>query len=124
MINLAAAVGCAQLENLKLILAAKLKIFKAYKNIFKNAKGINLINAPKYCQSNYWLITVLFEDKKIREKFIRNLSKKGIGLRYTWRPLKSLKIFNDCPSDKLDVSKSIFERTLNLPSSPALGIKK
>ena len=44
-------------------------------------------------------------------------------MRYTWRPLKSLKIFNDCPSDKLDVSKTIFERTLNLPSSPALGIK-
>ena len=124
MINLAAAVGCAQIENLKSILAAKLKIFKAYKNIFKNTKGITLIKAPKYCKSNYWLITVLFEDKKIREKFIRNLSKKGIGSRYTWRPLQSLKIFKDCPSDKLNVSKSIFERTLNLPSSPVLGIKK
>ena len=33
-----------------------------------------------------------------------------------------LKIFKDCPSDNLTNSKNIFERTLNLPSSPNLHL--
>ena len=55
-------------------------------------------------------------------KITNELKKKKIGLRYTWRPLKSLKIFKDCPSDNLTNSKNIFERTLNLPSSPNLHL--
>ena len=70
MINLAAAVGCAQLENLKLILAAKLKIFKAYKNIFKNAKGINLINALKILSIKLLANNCSFEDKKLKNSEI------------------------------------------------------
>ena len=122
MINLAAAVGCAQLENLRKILIAKRKIFRSYVDIFKNTKDIKVIKEPKNSKTNYWLITILFANKKIKEKFKLELKKKKIGLRYTWRPLKSLKIFKDCPSDNLTNSKNIFERTLNLPSSPNLHL--
>lgn len=122
MINLAAAVGCAQLENLRKILIAKRKTFRSYIDIFKNTKDIKVIKEPKNSRTNYWLITVLFTNKKIKEKFKFELKKKKIGLRYTWRPLNSLKIFKDCPSDNLTNSKNIFERTLNLPSSPNLHL--
>ena len=122
MINLAAAVGCAQLENLRKILAAKRKIFKTYVNIFEKINDIKIMGEPNNCRSNYWLITVLFKNKEVKKKFIAILNQRGIGLRYTWRPLNSLKIFRNCPSDNLTNSKSIFDRTLNLPSSPSLSL--
>ena len=124
MINLAAAVGCAQLEKLATILTAKRKIYKSYENIFNNNKEVKLVRAPKYCKSNYWLNTLIFKNKIVKQNFIKNFKKKGFSLRYTWRPLKSLTIFKNCPSDKLEISKDIFERSINLPSSPILGFKK
>ena len=120
MINLAAAVGCAQIEGLKRILNAKRKIFKSYNFIFKKTKGAMVVKEPKGSKTNYWLITILFKNKKIRKKYQHELKKRKIGIRYTWRPLNLLNIYKKCPSDNLNNSKNIFERTLNLPSSPSI----
>jgi len=122
MINLAAAVGCAQLENIKKILFAKRNNFKMYFKIFKSYKYAEIFKEPKNCQSNYWLVTLIFKSKNKKKHFIKILEKKKISLRYTWRPLNQLQIFKNCPSDKLENSKNIFERSINLPSSPDLSL--
>ena len=48
------------------------------------------------------------------------MNKVGLGLRNLWRPLHTLKIYNHCQSDNLDNSNEIFDKALNLPSSPFL----
>ena len=48
------------------------------------------------------------------------MNKIGLGLRNLWRPLHSLKIYKKCQSDNLDNSNDIFNKALNLPSSPFL----
>lgn len=120
MINLAAAVGCAQLENLDKIIKLKKKNFNIYNKIFKNFIDAEILEPSSETRSNYWLITVIFKNSSIKKKFEKCLKKYKINFRYTWRPLNTLKIFKSCPSDNLDNSYEIFKRTLNLPSSPHL----
>ena len=56
-------------------------------------------------------------------KDFRDNNKKGFDLRNTWRPLHSLKIFKDCPSDNMENSMNFFNKSVNLPSSPILNLK-
>ncbi len=123
MINISAAVGCAQLENLSKIISSKRKNYIFYKNFFKRYKNLKILSEPKNSKCNYWLITLIFDNKKLNEQFLKELSKKGFGIRKTWRPLHTLKIFKHCQSDTLNNSKKIFENSLNLPSSPFLQYK-
>ena len=123
MINLSAAVGCAQMENLNKIIKAKRQNYKKYTKIFKNFDEIKILKEPKNSKSNYWLIIAFFKSKSLKNKFINILNKKGFDLRYTWRPLHSLKIFKDCPSDNMENSMNFFNKSVNLPSSPILNLK-
>ena len=48
MNNLSAAVGCAQLENIKKIIIAKRKNYLWYQNAFKNLQYIKILKEPKF----------------------------------------------------------------------------
>lgn len=120
MINLSAAVGCAQLDEIKNILKSKRYNFNFYQKIIKSSKYFEILKEPKNSKINFWLITALFKSKRDKDAFIKKMNSIGLGLRNIWRPLHTLKIYNNCQSDDLSNSKYIFERSLNLPSSPYL----
>tara|TARA_A100001011_G_C14186295_1_gene789198 strand:+ start:51 stop:1226 length:1176 start_codon:yes stop_codon:yes gene_type:complete len=120
MINLSAAIGCAQLENLNKIIKSKKQNYKFYKKKIEKKNYCSLIKVPKYSKINYWLITAIFENKTYKNKFIKKLNNIGFGLRNIWRPLHTLNIFSNTQRDNLDNSNEIFEKAINLPSSPFL----
>ena len=80
MTNLNAAVGCAQIENIKKIIKAKRKNFISYNEIFKKYKDIKIFKEPKNSSCNYWLIIVLFK-KNIRNKILKLINQKGFNAR-------------------------------------------
>lgn len=120
MTNLSAAVGCAQLENLKKIIKSKQLNFKFYKKKLEKNNYCSILDEPKDSKMNYWLITAVFNNMKEKKNFIKSMNKVGLGLRNLWRPLHTLKIYEKCQSDNLDNSNDIFNKALNLPSSPFL----
>ena len=122
MTNLSAALGCAQLENIKKIIKAKRLNFQKYKRIFKNSKQVKILTEPKNSRTNYWLIIGIFKNQKLKKYFLKKYRKKGYGLRAIWRPLHALKIFRNCPRDKMLNSNNFFKLAINFPSSPALSI--
>lgn len=124
MTNLSAAVGCAQLENLKKILKAKRENFKKYSKIFKKNNLIKILKEPSSSIANYWLIIGLLKNPKNKKKFIKNFKKMGFGVRSTWRPLHTLKIFKNCPRDNMENANLFFKKALNFPSSPTISYKK
>ena len=124
MTNLSAAVGCAQLENLRKILIAKRKNFSFYQNRFKNIKDIKVISEPRNSKCNYWLIILLFKNKKIKNRILKKYRKKGHGFRSTWKPLHKLKMFKNCPRDKIINSNFFYDFSISLPSSPVLNFKR
>jgi len=123
MNNLSAAVGCAQIENIKKIMKLKRNNFNWYYKVFKDFEYIDIIKEPKYSRCNYWLITGVLKNKELKNKLLKVFKLKGYGFRTTWRPLHSLKIFNNCPRDNMEISNDLFRRTINFPSSPKFNKK-
>ena len=124
MTNLSAAVGCAQLEKVNIILKAKRDNYKLYSNIFKNNDQIKILDEPKFSKTNYWLIIANLKNNKLKKELMNALTKEGIKFRSVWRPLHTLKIFKDCQRDKLENTLNIFNKSINLPSSPGISYKK
>ena len=124
MTNLNAAIGCAQLENINRIISAKRKNFFLYKRLFKKNKDVQIIQEPNYSKTNYWLITLIIKkDKKLKNQVLKELNQSGFQGRSIWKPLHTLKIFEKCPRGKLKNTMDIYNRAINLPSSPILSYK-
>ena len=124
MTNLNAAIGCAQLENINRIISAKRKNFFLYKRLFKKNKDVQIIQEPNYSKTNYWLITLIIKkNKKLKNQVLKKLNQSGFQGRSIWKPLHTLKIFEKCPSGKLKNTMDIYNRAINLPSSPILNYK-
>ena len=119
MPNINAALGCAQLEQLPLILANKRNLFENYKKAFKGIKGINLMIEPKNCKSNFWLQTLLLEESQSehRDSILKATNDKGLMTRPAWILMHKLAPFHDCPRMDLSSAESISKRLINIPSS-------
>ena len=122
MTNLHAAVGCAQLKNIKKILSNKRKLYYAYEKAFKDVKGIRLFKEPKNTKSNYWLNTVLLNkaDISLRNEILKKGKQNYIGLRPAWKLLPELNFLSLFPKMDISQSKKIFKKIINLPSSSNL----
>jgi perosamine synthetase len=123
--NLNAALGCAQLEQLPAMLAAKRELFTRYQTAFAAAQGVKLMAEPAQCQSNYWLQTLLLDANHAdqRNAVLKATNDAGFMTRPAWIPMHGLAPFKDCPRMDLTTAQSLSQRLLNIPSSSGL-VKK
>ena len=115
MPNLNAALGCAQLESIEVFVETKRNLAKKYKDFFKNY-DVEFFNEPKNCRSNYWLNTVLLEDRKKRDEFLKETIKRGIMTRPIWKLMNELSIYKNSLKSSLNNSKWLEDRAVNIPS--------
>jgi perosamine synthetase len=114
--NLNAALGCAQMEVLPLMLVAKRKVAEMYHEFFANL-GIGMPRALPGCTTNNWLNAIILPDKHERDAFLVETIAQGIMTRPIWRLMSELPMFKDCQHDGLETSRWLEERVVNLPSS-------
>jgi len=119
MPNLNAALLMAQLENLNYFLKNKRKLAKKYEVFFKK-KEYNFFKEPKNSKSNYWLNLIIFENKKQRDQFLRETNSNGVMTRPIWTLMNKLPMFKDVQCGYLKNSEWLFERVVNIPSSPKI----
>ncbi|MDX8409985.1 MAG: LegC family aminotransferase [Mariprofundales bacterium] len=124
MPNLNAALGCAQLEQLPKMLAAKRELFRCYQAIFAPIKGLKLMAEPTQCQSNYWLQTLLLDAEQTnkRDSILQVTNDAGFMTRPAWILMHELTPFKDCPQMDLAGARSLSQRLFNIPSSSGLGL--
>ena len=122
MPNLNAAVGCAQLEQLPALLAAKRELFQRYRAAFAEVAGVSLMAEPQHCQSNYWLQTLLLDPGHApqRDAVLQATNAAGIQTRPAWMLMTELIPFKDYPSMELSGAQSLSQRLINIPSSSGL----
>lgn len=122
MPNLNAALGCAQLEQLSSLLAAKRSLFKRYLKAFAPVTGIRLMAEPEHCQSNYWLQTLLLDDRSIHERdaILQATNAEGLVTRPAWELLPHLAPFAGCPRMEIPCAEMLSRRLINIPSSASL----
>jgi len=116
MPNINAALGLAQLENLKRYLYKKRELSFMYSQFFKD-ENVTFMQEPKDATSNYWLQAIILKDKKQRDDFLELTNTNGVMTRPIWKLLNSLEMYEDCQCDSLKNSKWFEKRVVNIPSS-------
>jgi perosamine synthetase len=123
--NLNAALGCAQLEQLPVLLAAKRKLFLNYKTAFLHVCGATLFTEPDNCSSNYWLQTIVLDKNQIdqRDEILLATNKAGLSTRPAWTLIHKLEPYKNFPRMDTSTAESLSERLINIPSSADLVSK-
>lgn len=125
MPNLNAALGCAQLEQMPKFLAAKRALARKYIEAFANISGVQILPEPDGTNSNYWLVTLLADagNKEWLNETLQSLHNARLLCRPIWTPLHQLSMYKTNPRADLQVTESLANRIINLPSSVKLGTK-
>ena len=117
--NLAAALGVAQMENLKFFIKKQRVLADKYDEFFKNT-DIKFIKEPKNARSNYWLNAVILKDKQERDMFLKQTNENGVMTRSIWRLMNKLDMFKDAQTADLSNALWLEERVVNISSSVIL----
>ncbi len=122
--NILAGIGRGQMQVLNNHINLRRNMHNFYKNIFKNSKGITLLEEPnKDYYSNFWLTTILI-NKDITGYTYNDLrlefEKENIETRPLWKPMHLQPVFEKYPAYLNGTSEHLFNSGLCLPSSSNL----
>ncbi|MBD3920696.1 LegC family aminotransferase [Paenibacillus sp. PR3] len=122
MPNLNAALGCAQLERLPIMLEQKRTLVNKYAAIFESILGVSLFMEPSFASSNYWLNAIVLDEPsfELRDQILEVVNNAGLMTRPIWTPMHELPMFKDCPSMQLPVTNRLAASVINIPSSASL----
>lgn len=115
--NVNAALGCAQMERLKDILANKRETASRYAEFFAQIAEIDFVSEPKDSTSNYWLNVILLKNLEEREAFLKQSNENKTMTRPAWILMNELDMFKDAISSDLYMAEEIASRLVNIPSS-------
>jgi perosamine synthetase len=118
LVNILAAMGVAQIEQLDGFLQRKKQITAAYNEFFKNVEGAHPQKITENVEPNNWLYTIrIKEQKELRKKLLA----AKIEVRPFWVPMNQLPSFkDDLYFTKEDVSDRVYRSCLSLPCSTGL----
>jgi pyridoxal phosphate-dependent aminotransferase EpsN len=128
MSNLLAAVGRGQLAVLDEKVKSKQGIFSRYKSALGDIEGIEFMPIASYGISNCWLTTLLINDAVAgfdRDSVIAALENEDIESRPIWKPMHLqplYKEFDYYKSEEGDISQTLFNNGICLPSGTSLSI--
>jgi len=114
--NVNAAIGCAQMEQMDVFLAAKRKLAERYSTFFQKI-GIPFFIEKNKCKSNYWLNTIVLGNRDERDLFLQYANENGVMARPAWVLMNKLPMYNKCLSTSLDRAQWLEDRLVNIPSS-------
>lgn len=118
MTNIAAALGCAQLERIDETLAAKRGLARLYREHLGGVDGVTIPADPPWAKAVYWMNCILV-DPPLRDRLREFLGKEGVETRPFFYPAHTL------PMYETDLHFPVAERLaasgMNLPSYPTLS---
>lgn len=122
MSNIQAAIGCAQMERLDILLSEKREIFKSYA---KRLVGLPVVMNPEPvdCVNGYWMPTIVVAKDSCfdRGKLLEKMGDEGIDARVFFWPLSTLGFVGRKALDIPYFSSVASSNGVNLPSSFGLS---
>lgn len=114
--NINAALGVAQLEQLPGFLEEKRALADEYRKLLKGTE-FQFVDEPEGCRSNFWLNAVLCSDQTSRDRLLEVTNASNVMTRPVWQLMCDLPMYQHCTRGALNISRSIAQRLVNLPSS-------
>ncbi len=125
--NIQAAIGLAQMEKLNEYVQARRARARQYDELLQDVPGIGLPGEAPWAHWNYWLYTILINEKECRvtsRELMRRLERAGIQSRPLWHPVHSLPPYRACEAVGGEVAELLYSRALSLPSSAGLSSRQ
>lgn len=115
LVNVLAAMGVAQMEQLPDFIKRKHEIDAFYKKTLSGLGDISFQKVVPEVNPNYWLFT--FKTKKQKE-LLKILNEKNMQSRPFWVPMNQLKMFKKSMYiNRSDVSDEVYSSCLSIPCS-------
>ena len=125
MSNIIAGIGRGQMEVLDAHIGLRRDMNLFYKNIFKNVEGITVFEEPNNdYYSNHWLSCILIDSgiTGFTSQDLRlQLEKDNIESRPLWKPMHLQPVFKEYDYYGGNVSETLFNKGLCLPSGSNLA---
>ncbi len=93
LVNVLAAIGVAQMEQLPAFIQRKKEIAKKYREGLTGIGDIGFQKILPEVDWNAWLFTIQTD---FQEKLIKNLNEKGVQCRPFWAPMNILPMYKEC----------------------------
>jgi aminotransferase in exopolysaccharide biosynthesis len=119
MVNVLAAIGVAQLEEIDSYIALKRKNFNLYKKALSDTP-LTLLDEPAYAHSNKWFYAVLCRDTKEKNLVLEHLNRKGVQARPLWFLNHLQKPYAHCQAYAIEKAPHMYDTLINIPCSVSL----
>lgn len=120
MTNIEAAVGCAQLERLDTLLAAKRSIDRRYRVELHHLPSMEFFPQPDWGESACWFSGVVAPDAGAAKALRARLNEARIDARPFWKPMHHQAPFRAAPAAPTPVADALWARVVTLPCSSNL----
>jgi perosamine synthetase len=120
LVNVLAAMGCAQMEQLPEYIAKKRHIASTYSRALEEVPGITPMAEAPWAYSTFWLYTILVDCELFgmdSRALLRKLDKAKVQTRPLWEPMHRSKAFSDCGAFDCPVADRLNAEALSLPCS-------
>jgi perosamine synthetase len=114
--NVQAAIGCAQMERIDVLIARKREILQRYRALLAGLPDVSMNPEPPGTVNGAWMPTVVFDAASgvTREQLQEAFAAENIDARVFFHPLSSLPMFEARLQNR--VAWDVPTRAINLPS--------
>ena len=127
MLNLQAALGTSQIDQLESFIETKIKNYKIYKEELEKIEGLEILPFVEGIRANHWFYSLKIDKEKYgigRDELLQKLVDAGIQTRPIWGLIHQQKPYSACQSYKIEKALYYYDRILNLPCSSNLTEKE
>jgi len=118
LVNILAAMGVAQMEQLDAFIRRKKEVAQMYKNGLSFIDGFKTQEVIEGVEPNHWLFTVKVAKKA---ELIAYLRSKGVEARSFWVPMNRLPMMGkDLYFTHNDISQEVYQACVSLPCSTSI----
>ena len=127
MLNLQAALGTSQIDQLENFIETKIKNYKIYKEELEKIDGLEILSFRDGIRPNHWFYSLKIDKEKYgigRDELLKKLVESDIQTRPIWGLIHQQKPYLSCQSYGMEKSLYYYDRALNLPCSSNLTEKE
>ena len=127
MLNLQAALGTSQIDQLESFIETKIKNYEIYKEELEKIEGLEILPFVEGIRANHWFYSLKIDKKKYgigRDELLQKLVDAGIQTRPIWGLIHQQKPYSACQNYKIEKALYYYDRILNLPCSSNLTEKE
>lgn len=126
MLNLQAALGVSQIDQLESFIKVKKDNYEKYKELLKDTRGISVLPFKEGLRPNYWFYSLFIHSEEFgedRDALMKRLIDRGIQCRPIWKLIHTQRPYIQAQSYKIEKAIEYVRHILNVPCSSNLGFE-